>query len=163
MDLDAKFGGLFDTPLSEPDFPEPFGDFEEEKTLNLDVVLNPTGIGDYEILYQENNNDFEFVDVKDFPEVKKEKKFKPKISYKVPKPYACEECPYRAKNRGLLKRHMISHSSDKPFRCPICDKALKSNQALVYHVNSHTGKKPYGCQECPARFTTQGEVIRHVK
>ena len=138
--------------------------------LNLDVVEHQTECGNYEILYQEegfNDSNFEFVDVQETkPFFKKKKKFKPKIKFGVPqtsKPFACEKCPYRAKNKGSLKKHQLTHSKEKPFRCPICEKGLKSKMALIHHVNSHKGNKPHACRYCDARFTSQSGMTRHVK
>ena len=108
--------------------------------LELDVFEPRADIGNYEIIYQEegfNNSNFEFVDIHE-SETKplfKKKKFKPKISFGISKPFACEKCPYRAKNKGLLNRHLMKHTNEKPFRCPICEKALKSKMALIHHVN----------------------------
>lgn len=137
--------------------------------LELDVFEPRADFGNYEIIYQEegfNNSNFELVDSHETKPLFKKKKFKPKIKFEIPqisKPFACEKCPYRAKNKGLLNRHLVKHTSEKPFRCPICEKALKSKMALIHHVNSHKGNKPYPCRFCDARFTTQGQVIRHVK
>lgn len=79
------------------------------------------------------------------------------------KTYACMICPYEAKKKFLLSRHLKSHSEERPYKCSVCERGFKTSSSLMNHQNVHLGIKPYACKDCDMAFTTSGELVRHVR
>ncbi|CAF3399559.1 unnamed protein product, partial [Rotaria sp. Silwood2] len=44
-----------------------------------------------------------------------------------------------------------------------CSNTFKTTAQLQNHVNTHLGIKSFQCKFCEYKFTTSGELIRHVR
>ncbi|XP_078604553.1 uncharacterized protein LOC144878141 [Branchiostoma floridae x Branchiostoma japonicum] len=80
------------------------------------------------------------------------------------RPYPCDQCEYRGKNKRDLQRHQNRHMADKPFSCLFCDKSYNSNEALNYHKRAHHGMdKVYKCTDCTTEFHVREAYNHHMK
>ena len=41
------------------------------------------------------------------------------------KPFSCDICKLKFREKGNLVKHKSVHSSDKPYRCTVCKKAFR--------------------------------------
>ncbi|CAG0903358.1 unnamed protein product [Cyprideis torosa] len=48
------------------------------------------------------------------------------------------------------------------FECRVCDKGFKKCSDLKVHARTHTNERPYECSVCSERFSTAGNMQRHV-
>ena len=53
--------------------------------------------------------------------------------------HKCPFCPYTAKQKGILKRHIRSHTGERPFQCSLCSYASKDTYKLKRHMRTHSG------------------------
>ena len=63
----------------------------------------------------------------------------------------------------LLFEPIWSSPESKPHQCQHCLKAFSSNHQLVQHVRVHTGEKPYKCSYCDRRFKQLSHVQQHTR
>ncbi|XP_026558519.1 zinc finger and BTB domain-containing protein 8B isoform X1 [Pseudonaja textilis] len=74
--------------------------------------------------------------------------------------HKCPFCPYTAKQKGILKRHIRSHTGERPYPCEVCGKRFTRQEHLRSHALSvHQSNKPIICKGCRRTFTsslTQG-------
>jgi len=79
------------------------------------------------------------------------------------KPFACDQCAYRAVRKGHLNQHMLLHTGEKPFACDQCDYRAKSNARLNEHIMLvHSRKKPFTCDQCDYRSVRGGDLKSHM-
>lgn len=80
------------------------------------------------------------------------------------RPYACQHCSRRFKNKGSINRHMqrthVKHEQQK-YICEVCGKYFAQKHNMDRHVKIHSGETPYSCSLCPAKFTQSGSLARH--
>ncbi|XP_078686829.1 zinc finger and BTB domain-containing protein 40-like [Branchiostoma floridae x Branchiostoma belcheri] len=80
------------------------------------------------------------------------------------RPFPCDQCEYRGKNKRDLQRHQVRHMAEKPFSCLVCDKKFNSNEALNYHKRAHHGMdKTYKCKDCGTEFHVREAYNHHLK
>ena len=109
------------------------------------------------------------------------------------RPYRCERCPMRFKDKDLLENHnrdhpdchiphltcrfckrvyanldelnlhIVTHAGKKPYECTTCGKTYAVNKYLRAHIMTHTGEKPYKCEKCGKTFTWSGPSKLHTK
>ena len=109
------------------------------------------------------------------------------------RPYRCERCPMRFKDKDLLenhnrdhpdchiphltcrfckrvfadlnelREHIVKHVGKKPYECTTCGKTYAVNKYLRAHIRTHTGERPYKCEKCGRTFTWNGPSNLHKK
>lgn len=67
------------------------------------------------------------------------------------RPFACNLCPYRSKQRDSLKKHMMAHTDERPFECEVCHHRCRQKGDLKRHKLLHSGERPFACPHCPYR------------
>lgn len=68
--------------------------------------------------------------------------------------HRCPFCPYTAKQKGILKRHIRSHTGERPYPCEICGKRFTRQEHLRSHALSvHRSNCPIICKGCRRTFT----------
>ncbi|XP_054619705.1 zinc finger and BTB domain-containing protein 8B isoform X2 [Dunckerocampus dactyliophorus] len=68
--------------------------------------------------------------------------------------HKCPFCPYTAKQKGIMKRHIRCHTGERPFPCPMCGKRFTRQEHLRTHALSvHRHDLPVSCKSCRRVFT----------
>ncbi|CAH1994827.1 unnamed protein product [Acanthoscelides obtectus] len=77
-------------------------------------------------------------------------------------PRVCDICGKVLSSIPSLKTHKKTvHSDDKPFACQFCDKRFKQKSYLSLHLKTHTDDRPFACQVCSRRFITMSNFKKH--
>ena len=75
--------------------------------------------------------------------------------------YQCEKCPFTSNHKSRLTTHMISHSDLRPFPCEHCAYRAKQKNVLKHHVlTKHTLIRPFHCQHCP--YQCKAKFLLHI-
>ncbi|KAH8391830.1 hypothetical protein KR215_005255 [Drosophila sulfurigaster] len=67
--------------------------------------------------------------------------------------FGCDQCDFKARLKGQLKRHMLRHTGSKSHKCPYCDYQCSTLDNLRNHIiktGKHPGKFIYECASCMA-------------
>ncbi|XP_061681871.1 zinc finger and BTB domain-containing protein 8B isoform X2 [Syngnathoides biaculeatus] len=68
--------------------------------------------------------------------------------------HKCPFCPYTAKQKGIMKRHLRCHTGERPFPCPMCGKRFTRQEHLRTHALSvHRHDLPVSCKSCRRIFS----------
>ena len=81
----------------------------------------------------------------------------------IVKPFTCEVCDRKFRQKSGRNVHMRIHTGEKPFKCNICDQQFSQKNSLQAHKRTHTGEKPYKCNICNTNFTQRGHLNDHVR
>ncbi|OCT57662.1 hypothetical protein XELAEV_18003226mg [Xenopus laevis] len=69
--------------------------------------------------------------------------------------HKCPFCPYTAKQKGILKRHIRSHTGERPYPCDVCGKRFTRQEHLRSHaLTVHRSNRPIICKGCRRTFTS---------
>lgn len=74
------------------------------------------------------------------------------------KPYACELCPNRYRQKSHLDRHVDTHMGVR-HKCEECGKEYTKMWSLKMHMFSHGVKKPFECDQCGQAFIRKNKYV----
>lgn len=82
------------------------------------------------------------------------------------KPFACNECDYRAKTKNDLELHQNVHKDGNPYKCQVfqCNYSSKTLMALKRHdAKEHLGQpQTYQCHCCSKRYMRGYILSKHL-
>lgn len=68
--------------------------------------------------------------------------------------HKCPFCPYTAKQKGILKRHIRCHTGERPYPCEVCGKRFTRQEHLRTHaISVHRSTWPIVCKGCRRVFS----------
>lgn len=62
-----------------------------------------------------------------------------------------------------LENYLNLENPDRPYPCNLCPKRFKERHHLVYHLRTHSGHRPYVCNVCEKSFTQSSSLNTHKK
>ena len=60
--------------------------------------------------------------------------------------FACDHCPYRAKDSAILQRHLLGHAGQGKHVCDLCSYSTNRNATLLKHRVVHFNIPKFYCQ-----------------
>ncbi|XP_059617736.1 nuclear pore complex protein Nup153 [Phlebotomus argentipes] len=78
------------------------------------------------------------------------------------KPYACDRCPNRYRQKCHLDQHMDTHDGVK-YQCEVCQKEYSKKWSLKVHMFSHGEGNRFQCSECGSTFVRRDKYKKHMK
>ena len=77
--------------------------------------------------------------------------------------YACNQCDYKAAQKGNLTQHIQSKHEGLKYDCNQCDYQATTLSNLTIHIQAkHEGVK-HACNQCGKQFTMQKSLTRHIQ
>ncbi|XP_076016603.1 zinc finger protein 142 [Genypterus blacodes] len=83
-------------------------------------------------------------------------------------PHQCHLCPFAAKTKPALGRHLLSEheegpAEEKPLRCSSCSFSCRHQLVFEQHLRSHGGKRVYRCTDCLYSTHNKQKITRHLR
>ncbi|XP_055685466.1 zinc finger protein OZF-like [Lutzomyia longipalpis] len=78
------------------------------------------------------------------------------------KPYACDRCPNRYRQKCHLDQHMDTHDGVK-YQCEVCKKEYSKRWSLKIHMYTHTEGTRFKCPDCDSSFVRKDKYKRHLR
>ena len=80
------------------------------------------------------------------------------------KPYSCDLCPFKAKDKRALDHHVISnHDQSKAYLCEHCSYSTPSKGRLTCHIKAvHDKFKPFICEHCSFATAAKAHLDNHI-
>ena len=79
------------------------------------------------------------------------------------RPFECNVCHKRFRQRSAFNNHYRIHTGEKPFKCDLCDYASTTAGNLKAHIRRHKPKKKYECKYCGDSFISKTPLNSHMK
>lgn len=80
------------------------------------------------------------------------------------RPYECEQCGKRFKQRSHRWQHYKVHIGIKEHRCDLCGADFMYRSTLTAHLRfKHGGEKPYQCTVCQKAFSYSSHLSVHMQ
>ena len=77
--------------------------------------------------------------------------------------FVCQDCDYKTKHNGHLRRHVESMHEGVRYPCSQCEFKVTQAAKLKRHVESiHEGVR-YPCSQCEYKAPRQDELKKHVE
>ncbi|RUS83457.1 hypothetical protein EGW08_008773 [Elysia chlorotica] len=73
----------------------------------------------------------------------------------------CRVCPYVARSKTNIARHVRTHSQDRIFQCPLCDYKAVLKFSVTQHMLTHTKERPFPCNQCDYSARTSSQLASH--
>lgn len=81
------------------------------------------------------------------------------------KPYQCEQCLMKFRQKDGLKRHENAKHTNKPsnpYPCDVCGKVLQSKYSLKFHLRKHSARRnALKCELCDKIVGSERALIKH--
>ena len=61
-----------------------------------------------------------------------------------------------------LNEHKSIHTGEKPFSCELCEMRFRQKKTLKDHQRTHTGEKRFSCELCDKRFAHKSGLKNHM-
>lgn len=74
-------------------------------------------------------------------------------------------CPFCKKTclNKYFDEHLRSHTDERPFTCDLCPEKFTTNGNLTKHVDTRHRNKKFKCDDCLSLFTSSHLLSRHKK
>lgn len=140
----------------------------EKDIINMDNNNNNNDIiNDKKYILTDININKKNIEFKSKKSIKQINNLVTKIKYE----FSCEFCEKSFKQKGNLKRHLITHSKKKDFICDYideftnkkCNKSFGLKYNLKRHKKIHFKLKPFQCEICNNKFTHNSKLKKHKK
>ncbi|XP_063702321.1 zinc finger protein 155-like isoform X2 [Culicoides brevitarsis] len=80
--------------------------------------------------------------------------------------FICDICGLKSNSRGDLHKHKLRHEKIKQHECPYeeCGKRFTTNAEVVSHIKfRHIKEKNFPCEHCDLKFVTSSARLNHMK
>ena len=77
------------------------------------------------------------------------------MTHSTEKPFECDMCDFRCKQKGNLDRHKMQiHINERPFKCNECDYASKTRSSLQQHIRGKHSNQSFACEITGCQYRT---------
>ena len=76
--------------------------------------------------------------------------------------FECEQCTYKASQKGNLKVHVQVKHCQLKVKCTVCREIVRNGYLKEHLESNHLGMK-YSCHECELEARSKQQLRRHVE